>query len=117
MKEVNIDPGFFTGNRKSFCSLMEPMSLAILHSNDNMMRNSDQNYRFRQQSDLFYLTGIRQERTILMLFPGSPNPDLREALFILESNESLETWEGHKLTKKEAADLSGIKIIRWVEQF
>ncbi len=117
MKEVKIDPGFFAGNRKRFCSLMDPMSLAMFHSNDNMMRNSDQNFRFRQQSDLFYLAGIRQEKTILLLFPDSPNPDLREVLFILESNESIETWEGHKLTKKEAAEISGVKTVRWVEHF
>ncbi len=91
--------------------------MAIFHSNDIFPRNGDQAFRFRQQSDLFYLTGIDQEKTILLLFPDCPNPDLREVLFLVEPNESLQTWEGQKYSRKEAQEISGISKVRWLDQF
>ncbi len=96
---------------------MEPESLAIFHSNDVFPRNGDQSFRFRQNSDLFYLSGIDQEKTILLLYPDCPNPELREVLFLIEPNESLQTWEGHIYSKKEAQELSGIDKIKWIDQF
>jgi Xaa-Pro aminopeptidase len=92
-------------------------SLAIFHSNDEFPRNGDQNFPFRQQSDLFYLSGIDQEDTILMLAPDHPNMDLREMLFVKETSEQIATWEGQKLTKEEAAKASGIKTVHWTKDF
>ena len=91
--------------------------MAVFHSNDVFPRNGDQSFRFRQQSDLFYLTGIDQEKTILLLYPGCPNPDLKEVLFIIEPNETLQTWEGHKYSRNEAQELSGISKVKWLDQF
>jgi Xaa-Pro aminopeptidase len=117
MKKITIPNDFFISNRKNFTEKMAPNSLAIFHSNDVFPRNSDQSFKFRQHSDMFYLTGIDQEKTVLLLYPDCPNPDLREVLFIIEPNEALQTWEGHKYSKNEAQEISGIEKIRWVEQF
>lgn len=117
MKQIRTDKEFFTENRKKFVKKLLPDSLAIFHSNDLFPRNGDQTFKFRQQSDLFYLTGIDQEETILLLYPGCPNPDLREVLFVIEPTMSLQTWQGHKYTRKEAQDVSGIEKVRWLDQF
>ena len=117
MKKIPISKDFFIANRKNFIDKLPTDSLAIFHSNDTFPRNGDQTFKFRQQSDLFYLTGIEQEKTILLLYPDCPNPELREMLFIIEPNESLKTWEGHKYSKKEAQDISGISKVKWIEQF
>jgi Xaa-Pro aminopeptidase len=117
MKKIQIKKEFFTENRKNFIEKLLPDSLAIFHSNDVFPRNGDQSFKFRQQSDLFYLTGIDQEKTILLLYPDCPNPDLREVLFLIEPNESLQTWEGHKYSKKEALEIAGILKIKWLDQF
>lgn len=117
MKKIQINKEFFINNRKKFVEKMEPLSLAIFHSNDVFPRNGDQSFRFRQQSDLFYLAGIEQEKTTLILYPDCPNPELREVLFLVEPTESLQTWEGHKLSRKEALEMSGISKVKWLEQF
>jgi Xaa-Pro aminopeptidase len=117
MKKIQINKDFFLSNRKRFVEKMDPVSMAIFHSNDVFPRNGDQSFRFRQQSDLFYLTGIDQERSILLLFPDCPNPELREVLFMIEPNESLQTWEGHKYSRKEAEDISGVAKVKWLDQF
>ena len=117
MKKTEIKNEFFIANRQRLMEKMEPESLAIFHSNDVFPRNGDQSFRFRQNSDLFYLSGIDQEKTILLLYPDCPNPELREVLFLIEPNESLQTWEGHIYSKKEAQELSGIDKIKWIDQF
>jgi Xaa-Pro aminopeptidase len=117
MKRIQIKREFFAENRKNFIEKLLPDSLAIFHSNDVFPRNGDQSFKFRQQSDIFYLTGIEQEKTILFLYPDCPNPDLREVLFLIEPSESLQTWEGHKFSKKEAQEISGIMKIKWLDQF
>jgi Xaa-Pro aminopeptidase len=117
MKKIQISNEFFINNRRKFVEKMEPLSMAIFNSNDVFLRNGDQTFRFRQQSDLFYLSGIVQEKTILILFPDCPNPELREVLFLLEPVESLQTWEGHKLSGKEAFEISGISKVKWLDQF
>lgn len=117
MKKTELKNEFFIANRQRFMEKMEPESMAIFHSNDVFPRNGDQSFRFRQNSDLFYLSGIDQEKTILLLYPDCPNPELREVLFLIEPNESLQTWEGHKYSKKEAQELSGIDKIKWIDQF
>lgn len=96
---------------------MKPGSVAIIHSNDQMPYSSDQFFPFRQHPDFFYLTGIDQEKSILMVFPDSPNPALREVLFLLETNEHIAVYEGHKYTKEEATATSGIESVQWLSSF
>ncbi len=96
---------------------MMPGSVAFIHSNDQMPYSSDQFFPFRQHPDFFYLTGIDQEKSILMLFPDSPNPALREVLFLLETNEHIAVWEGHKYTREEATTASGIESVLWLPAF
>ncbi|MBU1013269.1 MAG: aminopeptidase P N-terminal domain-containing protein [Bacteroidetes bacterium] len=111
MRYAPIDSAFFITNRKNFCEKLKLNSVAIYNSNDEYNRNGDQNYPFRQNSDFFYLTGIEQEQSILILAPNHPDLKLREVLFLLEANEQLETWFGHKLTITEAQEISGIKTV------
>lgn len=96
---------------------MKPGSVALFTSNDEAPRNADATHYWRQNSDLLWLTGIDQEETLLMLFPDCPNPDLREVLFIRETNETVALWDGHKYTKAEATAASGIKNVVWNTSF
>ncbi len=117
MRHLPINNQLFKANRKRFINRLSAKATAVFLSNDEYPRNGDQFFRFRQNSDLFYLTGIDQEKTILLLSPGCPNKKLREALFILKTNEQLATWEGHKYTKEEAQSISGIEHIYWLDDF
>ena len=117
MRYKPISKSLFVKNRQNLISLMEQNSVALFNSADQYPRNGDQYFTFRQQSDLFYLTGIEQEQTVLLLAPGFFNESLQEALFILKPNKKLETWEGHKLTKSEASEMSGIQNVYWLEDF
>ncbi len=117
MKYAPINPELFITNREKFCSNLRSKSLAIFNSNDQMPRNGDQNFPFRQNSDLFYLCGIDQEQTILAIFPDCPIERYREILFLRETSELIAIWEGHKLTKDEATTISGIKTILWLNDF
>jgi Xaa-Pro aminopeptidase len=107
----------FVHNRSKLVPHLKKSSLAILHSNDEMPRNGDQFFPFRQNSDLFYLTGINQEKTVLALCPDHPIQKNREILFILKPNPQFETWHGKRLTKTEAIEISGIQNIVWIEEF
>src|SRR5882757_9062593 len=115
MKYSAIDKKLFIENRKKFTTHLNPGSIAIFNSNDEMPRNGDQNFLFRQHSDLLWLTGIDQEQTILVIAPDHPLPEYREALFIRKTNEHIAVWEGHKYTKEEARAASGIQNIFWVD--
>jgi len=117
MRYKPIKPEFFTANRRHFTKMLDKGCLAIFHSNDEFPRNGDQNFPFRQQSDLFYLTGIDQEDTILMLAPDHPNMALREVLFVKETSEQIAIWEGQKLSKDEASRSSGVKWVQWSKDF
>lgn len=117
MKYLPIDSSLFIENRNRFKKIMKPGSVLFIHSNDQMPYSSDQFFPFRQHPDFFYLTGIDQEKSILMLFPDSPNPALREVLFLLETNEYIAVWEGHKYTKEEATAASGIESVLWLSSF
>jgi len=117
MKYLPLQSSIFSENRQNFISRMLPGSVAIFHSNDEQPRSGDQFYPFRQNPDFFYLTGIDQEKSILILFPQSPNPALREVLFILETNEHIAIWEGPKFTKNEATRASGISRVEWLPMF
>lgn len=117
MKYSKINPELFIRNRNRFSQKIRAKSLAIFHSNDQMPRNGDQNFPFRQNSDFFYLSGIDQEQSILIIFPECPIEKYREVLFLRETNEKIAVWEGHKYTKTEANETSGIKTILWLDSF
>jgi len=112
-----IPAALFIRNRKKLTDILDNQSVVVVLSNSQYLRSGDQPYRYRQNSDLFYLTGIDQEETILLLCPGHPENKKKEILFILKSDKTTERWEGHKLTKEEAYSISGIKNIYWTEEF
>jgi len=117
MRYASIPSDLFRKNRNKLSVMLPPASLAILNAQDEMPRNGDQFFPFRQQSDLFYLTGIEQEKTRLLLCPSHPNPVFREILFILRPDEALEIWEGKKLTPEAAKEISGIQEVRFNDQW
>jgi len=117
MKYLPINNNLFTINRKNFVSRIKPCSLAIFNANDEFPRNGDQSFLFKQNPDFFYLTGIDQEQSILLLFPDCPNPLYKEVLFLRQTNEHISVWEGHKYTKEEAKQASGIESIYWLSEF
>lgn len=117
MKYTALDSKVFVQNRKNFVKRLAKGGMAIFNANDEMPRSADGTFRFRQNSDLYYLTGIDQEHTVLVLFPDCPNPAFREALFLRKTNETIAVWEGHKYTTDEARAASGIQNIYWVEEF
>ncbi len=107
----------FEFNRKNYSNLLKANSISIFHSADQMPRVGDGTHKFRQNSDLFYLTGIDQEESILLLCPSSPIPKYREVLFIRQTNETIAVWEGRKYTIEEARKQSGIETVIWHSQF
>src|SRR5690606_23106840 len=117
MKYQPLSSSLYIKNREKFCYKLAESSVAIFNSNDIMPTNADGTMRFRQNNDLFYLTGIDQEETILLVAPDCPNPHMREVLFLRETNEHIAIWEGHKYTKEEAEATSGIKNIQWLANF
>ncbi|MDB4922639.1 aminopeptidase P N-terminal domain-containing protein [Mucilaginibacter sp.] len=117
MKYLPINNEVFTNNRKNFVLRLKPCSIAIFNSNDEFPRSGDQSFLFKQNPDFFYLTGIDQEQSILILFPDCPNPLYKEVLFLRQTNEQIAIWEGHKYTKEEAKIASGIKNIYWLSEF
>ena len=117
MRYPSIDRQLFISNRKRLTKELKPGSLALLNSSDIMPTSADGTMPFRQNSDLFYLTGIPQEESLLVICPEFPDKKFREVLFLREPNEHLEKWEGHKFTKKEATEVSGIETIIWLSDF
>ena len=117
MKYIPPPADLFILNRKNFVSELGRNSIAIFNANDEQLRSGDQNFAFKQNSDLFYLSGIDQEQTILILFPDCPNPIYREVLFLRQTNEHIKVWEGHKYTKEEAKKASGLEQVFWLEEF
>lgn len=117
MKYRAIDNQLFIENRKKLVSRLQPNSIVIVHANDIMPTNADGTMRFKQNSDLFYLTGIDQEETIMILAPDFPNEKMREILFLRETSEEIAIWEGHKHTKEEGREISGIQNIKWNQDF
>ncbi len=117
MKQAALSPSFYIKNRERLKSLLPPKSLALVFSNDRMPRSGDQHFLFRQNSDLYYLSGIVQPQTILALCPDHPNPKFKEILFLLQADTIRETWDGHRLTSKEATSISGIQTIMHVDKF
>lgn len=113
MKYEQPDKQLFIDNRKRFADKLEPGSIAIFHSNYQYVWNGDAHYKFKQNSDFFWLCGIDQEDSVLVIFPDCPIPEYRECLFLTETNETIAIWEGHKYTKAEATQTSGIKNVYW----
>lgn len=117
MKYQALPKTLFEKNRKKFAAAMKPGSVAVFHSNDEVPRNGDASFKFKQNSDLFYLTGIDQEDTALVMFPDCPNPMYREMLFVKETSETIAVWDGAKLTPEQAAAASGIGQVFWYHTF
>lgn len=117
MRHEDIGQALFIRNREKFTSQMKPGSIAVFHSNDIMPTSADGTMPFIQQTDFLYLTGADQEESILLLFPDAPEEKYREILFLRETNEHIAVWEGEKLSKKAATELSGIRNVQWVNQF
>jgi Xaa-Pro aminopeptidase len=117
MKYPTIDQSLFILNRKNFSKHLKSNSLAIFNSSDEFPRSGDQSFVFKQNPDLFYLSGIDQEQTILLLYPDCPNPLYREVLFLRQTNDYIKVWEGYKYTKEQAKTASGIQTVYWLEDF
>ncbi len=108
---------FFQQNRENFCQQLKPNALAVFHSNDKMPKSADQEFQLWQNSDLYYLTGIDQEESILVLYPQHPQPEMRALLFLRKTSPEIAVWEGAKLTKPQATKLTGISSVYWLEDF
>jgi Xaa-Pro aminopeptidase len=115
MKYHPINSTLFIKNRTNFASQMKPNSLAVFNSNDIYPIGADSTMPFEQHRDIFYLSGVDQEESILILFPDCPNEDLREVLFVRETNDHIAVWEGEKLTKEAAFNTSGISTVYWLQ--
>ena len=117
MRHAPIDPQLFITNRERLKKLMLKNSLAVINANDILPTNADGTLALRQNSDLFYLTGIEQEETVLLLFPDADEEKHREVLFLREPGEHLAVWEGHKLTQDEARRISGVQTVLGLTEF
>ncbi len=117
MKYEQIPSVLFVKNREKFMTRMIPGSIAVFNSNDVYPISADSTMPFEQHRDIFYLSGADQEETILVLFPDAINPKHKEVLFVRETNEHIAVWEGEKLTKERATQVSGIQTIYWLSDF
>ncbi len=117
MKYTRIDSNLFIKNRAKFIAQLKPNSLAIFNSNDIYPVSADSTLPFAQHRDIFYLSGVDQEESILVLFPDAPKEEHREMLFLKETNEHIAVWEGEKLDKTTAFETSGIKSVYWLQDF
>ncbi len=117
MKYHQIDQQLFIKNRTKFMAQMKPKSLAVFNSNDIYPVSADSTLPFAQHRDIFYLSGVDQEESILLLFPGAPYESQKEMLFLKETSEYIAIWEGEKLNKDQAFEVSGIKTVHWLQDF
>ena len=115
MKYHPIDSALFVKNRSNFMAQMKANSLAVFNSNDIYPISADSTMPFQQHRDIYYLSGVDQEESILVMFPDCPNKKHREILFLKETNNHIAIWEGEKLTKKRAFEVSGIKTVYWLQ--
>jgi len=116
MKYHKIDSSLFVKNRRKFIEMMKPNSVAFFNSNDIYPISADSTLPFEQHRDVFYLSGVDQEESVLMLCPNANDPNYREVLFLKETNEHIAIWEGEKLTKQQAFETSGIKTVYWINE-
>jgi len=117
MKYHQIDRNLFIKNRAKFTAQMKSNSVAVFNSNDIYPVSADSTLPFAQHRDIFYLSGVDQEESILLLFPDAPYDNLKEILFLKETNEHIAIWEGEKLTKERAFEVAGIKTVIWLQDF
>jgi len=117
MRYDTIPNTLFKRNRSNFKAQMKPNTIAILVANDVKHNNADDIMGFTQNNDLFYLSGIDQEETILVLYPDAHKKENREILFIKKTNDHIKIWDGEKLTQEEASEISGVKRVAWLEDF
>jgi Xaa-Pro aminopeptidase len=115
MKFLPLNPQIFIKNRERFTSRMQKNSIAIFVSNDEVPDNGDSIYKFKQNSDVYWLSGITQEDSMVILFPDNPDPKYREVLVLVRPNELKEKWDGKRLRVKEAQAISGIQTIVWLD--
>lgn len=115
MKYHLIDSSLFIKNRQKFATQMQPNSIAVFNSNDVYTISADSTMPFEQHRDIFYLSGVDQEESVLVLFPDAPHEKHREVLFLKETNELIAIWEGEKLTKEAALKTTGIKTVYWLK--
>jgi len=117
MRHKSIKNKLFTQNRKRIIDLMESKSLAVVNANDVLPTNADGTLSMHPNADLFFLSGIEQEESILLLFPDAAEVKNREILFVRQPNEHLQIWEGYKHSKEDARKISGIKNVQWLSEF
>ena len=117
MRHLPIKSQLFKENRKQLSELLVPKSLAVVNANDVLPTNADGSLVIHPNSDLFYLSGIEQEESLLLLYPDASDPKLREILFVREPNEHLQIWEGYKHSKEDARKISGIRNVKWLSEF
>src|SRR6476660_1465071 len=115
MKSLPLNPQLFVTNRNRFVDKMKRNSIAIFVSNDEVPSNGDALYPFKQNSDLYWLSGIKQEDSMVILFPDNPDKKYREVLVLVRPNELKEKWDGKRLRKEEATAASGILNIVWLD--
>lgn len=117
MKYQELDAEFYVNNRRKLALHLPEKSAALIVSNDEMPDSGDETFPFHQNPDLFYLCGIDQEKSMLLLCPDHPNPQCREVLFLVQTNPTIEVWNGYKYTMEHARRVSGIEQIHWLEDF
>ena len=117
MKYLPINRELFIKNRKNFMAKMKPNGVAVFNSNDIYPVSADSTLPFAQHRDIFFLSGVDQEESVLLLFPDAPYEHLKEILFLKETNEHIAVWEGEKLTKERAFEVAGIKSVYWLQDF
>ncbi len=117
MRYIPISNQLFKQNRENLKAMLKPKSIAVFHSADIMPTSADGTMVFKQHSDIFYLSGIDQEESILLIYPDAHSKSHKEILFLRETNEEIAVWEGEKLSKAQATEISGITKIYWLQDF
>ncbi|MDR3681363.1 MAG: Xaa-Pro aminopeptidase [Flavipsychrobacter sp.] len=115
MKYTSIPSALYTENRRRFVEQMKPNSVAIFHASPTLPKSGDGTYSYHQDADILWLSGIVQEKTLVILYPDNPDKNAREVLVLLRPNDTLEKWVGHKLRKNEATAISGISNVQWLD--
>jgi len=117
MRHLSVSSKLFSNNRKKLCETLPGKAIAVANANDVLPTNADGTLPLHPNSDLFYLSGIEQEESLLVLFPDCSNPKHREILFVRQPSEHLKIWEGYKHSKEDAQKISGIQTVYWTEDF
>ena len=116
MRHAPIDPALFAANRRRLVQLLPPKAVAMLHAADVLPTTGDSCLKIHPAGDLFWASGIEQEESVLVLAPQATEPSHREMLFVRQPNEQLAIWEGEKLSKDRAQQISGVSKVRWLSE-